>query len=176
MAEERNLMGIATLALTIITVGIILTLGAAILSNLQKVQGGTTGTLRLNQTFTMTVIPSAIAHNITLNLSNAGANSVEVYNNTYRIAQSKNWTLSSEANVVNLTNGWDVDVAGTWLNGTTSLKVAYTYVINTTTIAYNASGYSLTGVNTLASYIPTVALVAILMVVVGIIIVMFKRK
>ena len=54
--------------------------------------------------------------------------------------------------------------------------MAYTYVINTTTIAYNASGYSLTGVNTLASYIPTVALVAILMVVVGIIIVMFKRK
>ena len=43
-------------------------------------------------------------------------------------------------------------------------------------VAANASGYGLTGINTLASYLPTVALVAVAAVVIGIILVFFARR
>ena len=44
------------------------------------------------------------------------------------------------------------------------------------TAAYNASAYGLTGLNTLSSYLPTVALVAVAAVVIGIILVFFGRS
>ena len=43
-------------------------------------------------------------------------------------------------------------------------------------VAFNASAYGLTGLNTLASYVPTVALVAVAAVVVGIVLVFFARR
>ena len=43
-------------------------------------------------------------------------------------------------------------------------------------VAYNATGYGLTGLNTMASYVPTVALVAVAAVVIGIILVFFARR
>lgn len=42
--------------------------------------------------------------------------------------------------------------------------------------AFNATGYGLTGLNTLASYVPTIALVAVAAVVIGIILVFFGRR
>lgn len=47
-------------------------------------------------------------------------------------------------------------------------------VVNST--AFNTSGFGLTGMNTLASYIPTIALVAVAAIVIGIIIVFFGRR
>lgn len=47
-------------------------------------------------------------------------------------------------------------------------------VVNST--SYNTSGYGLTGLNTLASYVPTVALVAVAAIVIGIILVFFSRR
>ena len=43
------------------------------------------------------------------------------------------------------------------------------------TAAYNASGYGLSGINTLASYTPTIGIVAAAAVVIGILIFFFKR-
>lgn len=43
-------------------------------------------------------------------------------------------------------------------------------------VAFNASGFGLTGMNTLASYIPTIALVAVAAIVIGIILVFFGRR
>ena len=43
-------------------------------------------------------------------------------------------------------------------------------------VAANATGYGLTSLNTLASYMPTVALVAVAAVVIGIILVFFARR
>ena len=41
------------------------------------------------------------------------------------------------------------------------------------TVAYNSSGYGLTGLQTISSYMPTIALVAVAAVVIGIILVFF---
>ena len=46
----------------------------------------------------------------------------------------------------------------------------------TGSVAANATGYGLTGVNTLASYVPTIAIVAAAAVVIGIILVFFSRR
>lgn len=46
----------------------------------------------------------------------------------------------------------------------------------TWTTAYNASGYGLSGLNTLGSYIPTVALVAVAAVVIGVVMVFFNNR
>ena len=43
-------------------------------------------------------------------------------------------------------------------------------------VAANATGYGLAGLNTLSSYLPTVALVAVAAVVIGIILVFFGRS
>lgn len=43
-------------------------------------------------------------------------------------------------------------------------------------VAFNSTGYGLTSLNTLASYMPTVALVAVAAVVIGIILVFFARR
>ncbi len=42
-------------------------------------------------------------------------------------------------------------------------------------VAYNSSGYGLTGLQTLSSYMPTIALVAVAAVVIGIILVFFTQ-
>ena len=42
--------------------------------------------------------------------------------------------------------------------------------------AYNATGYGLTGINTFSSYIPTVALVAVAAVIIGIIFAFFLKR
>lgn len=46
----------------------------------------------------------------------------------------------------------------------------------TNSIAYNASGYGLTGLNTLGSYVPTIALVAVAAVVIGVVMVFFGGR
>ena len=46
----------------------------------------------------------------------------------------------------------------------------------TNSVAFNATGYGLTGVSTLASYVPTIAIVAAAAVVIGIILVFFARR
>ena len=42
-------------------------------------------------------------------------------------------------------------------------------------VAYNATGYGLTGLSTMAEFIPTIAIVAVAAIVIGIIVVFFGR-
>lgn len=85
---------------------------------------------RINESFTFTV-PSASAngsYNITINLSNSPAIGIEVYNNSIFVNNGSgvNWTAFEGEGVVNITNG-------AFINGTTDLKISYTYS------AYNIS-------------------------------------
>ena len=43
-------------------------------------------------------------------------------------------------------------------------------------VAYNASGFGLSGLNTMAEFIPTIAIVAVAAIVIGIILVFFGRQ
>jgi len=63
------------------------------------------------------------------------------------------------------------------LGGTILEKIQSTSVGNGTTgtIAYNASRFGLLGLNTMAEFIPTIAIVAVAAIVIGIILVFFGR-
>ena len=52
-------------------------------------------------------------------------------------------------------------------------KIQGTQVVNNT--AFNTTGFGLTGMNTLAEFIPTIAIVAVAAIVIGIILVFFGR-
>ena len=52
-------------------------------------------------------------------------------------------------------------------------KIRGTQTINDT--AYNSSGYGLSGISTMAEFIPTIAIVAVAAIVIGIILVFFGR-
>lgn len=67
-------------------------------------------------------------------------------------------TIVSNIATTNQPSGFNVSNPGTW------------------DVAYNATTSGLTGVNTLASYIPTVALVAVAAVVVGIVLMFFGKS
>lgn len=60
------------------------------------------------------------------------------------------------------------------IGATILANIQSTQTANST--SFNASGYGLTGLNTLASYLPTVALVAVAAVVIGIILVFFTGR
>ena len=52
-------------------------------------------------------------------------------------------------------------------------KLQATQTINKT--AYNATGFGLTGLNSMAEFIPTIAIVAVAAIIIGIILVFFGR-
>lgn len=52
-------------------------------------------------------------------------------------------------------------------------KIQDTQTVDQT--AYNASGFGLTGLNTMAEFVPTIAIVAVAAIVIGIILVFFGR-
>ena len=60
------------------------------------------------------------------------------------------------------------------LGATILEKLQGTQVVNKT--AFNASGFGLQGLNTMAEFIPTIAIVAVAAIVIGIILVFFGRQ
>ena len=59
------------------------------------------------------------------------------------------------------------------MGGTILEKIQGTQTINGT--AYNSTGFGLTGLGTMAEFIPTIAIVAVAAIVIGIILVFFGR-
>jgi len=60
------------------------------------------------------------------------------------------------------------------LGATILEKIQGTQTLNGT--AFNATGFGLTGMNTMAEFIPTIAIVAVAAIVIGIILVFFGRR
>jgi len=60
------------------------------------------------------------------------------------------------------------------LGGTILERIQGTQTINST--AYNATGYGSSGLTTMAEFIPTIAIVAVAAIVIGIILVFFGRR
>jgi len=60
------------------------------------------------------------------------------------------------------------------MGGTILEKIQGTQTTNQA--AYNSSGYGLSGLTTLSEFIPTIAIVAVAAIVIGIILIFFRRK
>lgn len=160
MAFTINDLG--PMAIAILTVAVVLGLGASILSSFQTSQTDLAASYG-NETLTWT------GNNTAMGLSEARviASSVVLYNNGTLVNQGNNYTVGSNTiTVVNTTS------TVTWV--TSDLNATYSYQYGS--YARNSSDYGLTGVTTLASYVPTIALVIIASIVIGIILVFFSRR
>jgi len=104
--------------------------------------------------------------------------SVVVYFEAFKINKGRNYTFSGNSlTIINETvlfNGSDgsTDTASTIVTS----KINITYSYNIGSAALNTTKFGLTGVGTMAGFIPTIAIVAISAVVIGIILVFFGRR
>ena len=172
MDTTKAQMGIQTIggiAIAILIAAVVLGLGGSILSSIQEGQTDSYTTLANNETWTWpgnnTV--QAFAADARVNTG-----SVIVWCNHSLLTLNENYTVStSGVAIINLTPG----VEG--LGGGLELCVFnMTYGYNYGSTAYNSSNYGISGTVTLAEFIPTIAIVAIAGIVIGIILVFFRRK
>ena len=170
---QLGINDIGTLAFAIILGAIILGLGATILDKIKTTQTDTSTTLANNESLTWAGNNTLI----TFAQSPITVGSQLVYNNGTLIAAS-NYTIStggiSFQNDTTLYNGSDGVQDTTSLIVTDKLNITYSYTFGSS--ALNTTGFGLTGMNTMAEFIPTIAIVAISAVVIGIILVFFGRR
>jgi len=169
MDTTKAQMGIQTIggiAIAILIAAVVLGLGGSILSSIQEGQTDSYTTLANNETWTWpgnnTV--QAFAADARVNTG-----SVIAWCNHSLLTLNENYTVStSGVAIINLTP----HPAGYLDNCVFNMTYGYNYG----STAYNSSNYGISGTVTLAEFIPTIAIVAIAGIVIGIILVFFRRK
>lgn len=144
-------------------------IGANVLDSADSNQD-TTALQRLNQSFTNTVVATVTAQNITYNLSNSPVYDIVVYNGSGAVAiklvGSGNYTGFTAAGVVNVSNG-GTNATTSYINGTSSMIVEYSYYYNISTSVTNITKSGMNGMKAFADQNTTLAnvLVGVLILV-----------
>ncbi len=163
-----NINSLGAIAITIVIAAVILGLGGTILDKIQGTQTDLSTTIVANESWTW-------PGNNTLQGFERGRvilSSVVVYGNTSLFTLNQNYTVEGGGvRIINLT-------AGSTGNGADLQLVIFnmTYGYNYGSSAFNSSGFGLEGVNTVAEFIPTIAIVAAAAIVIGILLVFFGRS
>ena len=167
-AQMNTISGIGQIAIAILIAAVILGLGGTILSKIQTTQSDAVATTPNNQSFTW----QGNDTRVDFTLGEPGriqTSTVVVYCDVSTFTLGENYTVSSEGvNIINLTTG------GTDFLDACSYNMSYAY--NFGSSARNASAFGKTGVATMSEFIPTIAIVAMAAIVIGIILVFFGRK
>ena len=163
-----NINSLGAIAITIVIAAVILGLGGTILDKIQGTQTDLSTTIVANESWTW-------PGNNTLQSFERGrviVGSVIVYGNTTILTLNQNYTVEAGGvRIINLTPGTDgfgLDLQLVIFN--------MTYGYNYGSSAFNSSGFGLDGVNTVAEFIPTIAIVAVAAIVIGILLVFFGKK
>ncbi len=159
-----NINSIGVIAIALLIGAVILGLGATVLDAIQGTQTDNSATIPNNETWTW-------PGNNTLQSFEQDRviqSSVVVWGNVTKFTIDENYTVSSSGvNIINISPG-GLGLAATVYN--------MTYSYNYGSEAYNSSGFGLSGVNTVAEFIPTIAIVAMAAIVIGVLLVFFGRK
>ena len=165
---------IGSIAIAILFAAVVLGLGATILEKIKDTQ--TDGLADFgNQSLTWAGNNTAIAFSAGDRI-NPG--SVILYNNASKVnrgagAQANYSVTSSAITIINSSpGGASGDDSGSWI--TSDLNASYTY--NFGSAARNATDFGIIGTTTMAEFIPTIAIIAMAAVVIGIILVFFGRR
>ena len=162
--QALTITSIGVIAITLVVAVVILGLGGTILEKIQVTQTHSSNTIPDNESWTW-----------------PGNNTLQAFEQD-RVIQSSvvvwgNVTLLSSLN-------YTVDGAGVRIINTSTEDEGYldayiynmTYSYNYGSEAYNGSNYGMTGVATMSEFIPTIAIVAVAAIVIGIVLVMFGRR
>lgn len=170
--QSLNIASIGQIAITIVLAAIILGLGATILTKIQDTQSDDSASI--NQTMTWIGNDSIMV----FSQDRVDTGSILFYINATLINAGGNFTVDSRGiNFTNFTtiwNGTDGNPNSPNQIVTSELNASYNFLIGST--ARNTSNFGLDGVNTAAGFVPTVAIVAIAAVVIGVILLFFGRR
>ena len=166
--EQLNIASLGMIAITLVVAAIVLGLGGTILDKIQDTQTDNSATIPNNESWTW-------PGNNTLQAfvqSRVQTSSVVVYINETKATLNENYTVSADGvSIINLTagtTGFGADLDECIFNMT------YNYYYGSE--GYNSSNFGMTGVATMAEFIPTIAIVAVAAIVIGIIMVFFGRR
>ena len=165
--EALGIASVGAIAITIVVAVIVLGLGSTILENIQGGQSDDSATTLDNESWTWTA-------NNTLQpfvQDRVVTSSVIVYCNVTTLPIATNYTVEGAGvRPINLSAGGGEDYAIDHCN----FNMTYSYNIGSE--AYNSSDYGMSGLNTMAEFVPTIAIVAIAAIIIGIVLVFFGRK
>ena len=165
---DFELKDIGKIGIALVVGAIVLGLGAGILTTLQSSQtnnvAATYGLLTWGGNNTA----------MGLGINDIVASSVVLKNNATTCNLGSNYTVNAADGTITITNKSGTEYCGRSEWVTSNLNVSFNYYIGSA--ARNATGFGVRGVNTFASYIPTIAIVAAAAVVIGIMLVYFRRR
>ena len=162
-----ELKDIAAISITFLVTAIVIGLMSQVLGSFQTQLEDVSVTSASNNSLTWA------GNNTIISLGESRITSVLLYNNGTIVNQGNNYTFSSGGLIItNQSPSGKVGSQSEWV--TDKLNLTKTYSIGS--VAYNSSVYGLSTNNTIASYLPLVALITIASVIVGIVLVMFLRK
>ena len=155
-------------AISIIVFVVIVGIGASILSTMQTAQ--------TNSAASTYELLSWAGNNSAMGTTNCPIvpGSFTLKNNATTVNQGDNYTVSLTGCSVTITNKSGDNWGGRSEWVTSNLNFSYSYYFGS--VARNATGYGLSGVNKLASFTPTIAIVVAAAIVLGAITLLFGRK
>lgn len=179
---QFTIASIGTIAIAILVVAVVIGLNQSILEKLTKVADDNAAT-HLNQSLTWG------GNNTPISLVQNRVFSFELYNNGTIVNQGNgtksNYTFGANSiTIINTTTFYDEADAGAEVGGpkgvngsdwiTDALNGSYSYNIGSA--SRNISRFGISGQDQLAQFIPTIAIVAMAAVVIGILLVFFGRR
>lgn len=163
--QMNTINGIGQIAIVILIAAVILGLGGTILDKIQTTQTDAAATIPNNQSFTWPGNDTLTSFSLG-ELSRIQTGTVVVYCNTTVLVLTTSYLV--DAGGIRLQNITDIEY------GVCSFNMTYAY--NFGGSARNATGFGKIGMTTMAEFIPTIAIVAMAAIVIGIILVFFGRK
>ena len=160
--KGTGIEGIGTIAISLLIAAVILGLGANILTSIKDTAEDNTAAFG-NQSLTWG------GNNTAVSFTNARVvtSSVVLYNNGTTINQGTNYTVTEGAiTILNTTSTVN------WVEA--AINVSYNYRFGSA--ERNVTDQGIVGQVTMASFLPTIALVAIAAIIIGFVLVMFRRK
>lgn len=162
---QMNLANLGNIALAIIIAIVIIALMATILTEIQEGQPDNSVTRANNQSFTF-------ANNTKQSFTEGRVDtgSVVVYLNVTKVNIGDNYSVTSDG--ITFMNRSDTD----YFDGgvADALNATYSYKIGSS--ARNITEKGLAGNMSIASFVPTIAIVALAAIIIGMVLVMFGRR
>ncbi len=161
--EKFTLAGFASIAIALLVAAVILGMGGTILDKIQTTQSDGSATVA-NETFDW------VENNSLFQFTETRTSSVVVYCNVTLMVAGTNYTVNGDGfRVQNQTGAASVESFD-------NCRFNASYNYNFGSVARNSTDFGLTGIVTMAEFIPTIAIVAVAAIVIGLILVMFGRR
>jgi len=161
---QTNLANLGNIAMALVVAAVIIGVMASVLVELQATQDDNQATKATNETFTF-------INGTKQGFSEGRVKSVVVYNQTHVVTSVTGMSYTLFEDGITFLNDTDETE---WSGEADDLNVTITYNIGSE--AYNITNTGQSSNLTLANFIPTIAIVAISAIIIGLVLIMFRRR